>query len=137
MRSVERRRTSAGPCSPRAHRPRSRAALERRRAPCARRRPRTARGRRPGRSLPSVGATAPLGRERGEVDLRQRLLDQALLVVLGERLPRDLLGRDDREVGDFLADLVERAAGLRLDLAAGPLHRLLVLLAGLLARVVL
>ena len=52
-------------------------------------------------------ALLPLGgrsRQRREVHLRQRLLDQAAMVVLVERLPRHLLGGRHRQVGDLLAD---------------------------------
>src|SRR5215218_1593863 len=62
----------------------------------------------------ALGATLLGAGERGEVDLAQRLLDQAAVIAVVERLARDLLGRDDREVGYLLADLVERAAGLGL-----------------------
>ena len=36
-----------------------------------------------------------------EVELAERLLDQAALVVVGQRLAGDLLGRQHREVGDL------------------------------------
>ena len=42
----------------------------------------------------------------------------AAVVLVVERLARDLLGGEHREVGDLLADLLERAAGLLLDVAA-------------------
>src|SRR3954451_10493009 len=70
---------------------------------------------------------ALLARQGGEVQLGQRLLDEALLVVGVERLAGDLLGRGDREVGHLATDLLDRAAGLRLDLAARLLHHLLAL----------
>src|SRR5215207_7067013 len=56
--------------------------------------------------------------EARKVDLAERLLDQALLIVWIERLPGDLLGGEHREVGDLLADALERAPRLRLDVAA-------------------
>src|SRR5680860_1206277 len=56
-------------------------------------------------------------REAGEVDLAQRLLDQAALVVGGQRLAGDLLGRQHGQVGDLLADLLQRAPRLGLDVA--------------------
>ena len=46
----------------------------------------------------------------GEVELAERLLDEAPLVGVVERLARDLLGGHDRQVGDLPADVVERAA---------------------------
>jgi len=58
-----------------------------------------------------VPATSILGQDR-EVDLLERLLDQAALVVLVERLAGDLLGGEHGERRDLLADLVERPAGL-------------------------
>ena len=57
-------------------------------------------------------------RQLGEVDLRQRLLDEAAVVLRVERLAGDLLGGGDRQVRDLPAELVERAAGLVLDVAA-------------------
>ena len=41
-----------------------------------------------------------------------------------ERLARDLLGGHDRQVGDLLADVVERALGRGLDVALGALGSL-------------
>src|SRR5215218_854787 len=78
----------------------------------------------------ALGATLLGAGERGEVDLAQRLLDQAAVIAVVERLARDLLGRDDREVGYLLADLVERAAGLGLDVLARRGHQLLAVLLG-------
>src|ERR1044072_3122818 len=69
----------------------------------------------------------PLARERREVELRQGVLDELALVVVGQRLARDLLGREDREVGDLVADLLDRAPRLGLDLAPGGLEHLLAL----------
>ena len=68
--------------------------------------------------------------EDAEVEVAQRLLDEALLVVLGERLARDLLGREHRQVGNLATDLVDRAAGLRLDVTTGLLEQPLALGAG-------
>ena len=65
----------------------------------------------------------------------ERLLDQAALVGVVERLARDLLGGHDREVGDLPADVVERPLGGGLDVALGALggfrEDLLAALAGL------
>ena len=113
-----------------------RAARGRRRACRAPRRPRTASGRRPGRSLPWPSSGAPR-RARAKSSSRERLLDEPLLVVLVERLARDLLGREDRQVGDLVADLLDRAARLGLDVAPGLLHQLLALDPGLLERLAL
>ena len=63
--------------------------------------------------------------EDGEVKLGQRVLDQSSLVLLGEHLARDLLGRHDRELGDIPEELVHHAAALGLDLATGLLQHLL------------
>src|SRR6476659_9256268 len=82
-------------------------------------------------SVPAVPA------ERGEVELLERLLDQPLLVVLVERLAGDLLRRQDREVGDLVADLLDRAPGLGLDVAPGLLEQLLALDLRLLERLAL
>src|SRR3954447_21956398 len=73
------------------------------------------------------GLVALLGRQRGEVELAQRLLDVPPLVGAVERLARDLLGRKHGQVGDLGADLLDRAARLGLDVAAGLLHHLLAL----------
>ena len=62
-------------------------------------------------------------RDRGEVELVERLLDKALLIVGVERLARDLLGRHHGQVGDLTADVVERAFARRLDVALGALRR--------------
>src|SRR5438034_921612 len=69
--------------------------------------------------------------------LRQRLLDQPLVVIGVQRLARDLLGGDDGQVRDLLADLVERTLRLELDLAPGALECLLVLFARPLPRLAL
>src|SRR6185312_7107962 len=84
-------------------------------------RPRRAVRRGPGRSLPWLVPAVPA--ERGEVELLERLLDEPLLIVLVERLARDLLGREDREVGDLVADLLDRAPRLGLDVAPGLLEQ--------------
>ena len=97
-----------------------RAARAARRACPARRRPRTASGRIPGRAPPSVAA-APRRTDPEKSSSPERLLDQALLVGVVERLARDLLGGHDRQVGDLPADVVERALGGRLDVALGAL----------------
>ena len=97
------------------------------------------RARIPGRSLPwrlpasGGGLLPPLAlasTEDAEVEVAQGLLDEALLVGLGQRLARDLLGREHRQVGDLAADLVDRPAGLGLDVAAGLLEQALALGAG-------
>ena len=62
-----------------------------------------------------------------EVELGERLLDQAPLVVARQRLAGHLLGRQHRQVGDLAADLLDRAAGLGLDVAPGLLEHLLAL----------
>ena len=93
------------------------------------RRPRRGRASRPRRSLPP-SPSLPVAGERREVDLVERLLDQAAVVVVVERLAGDLLGGHHRQVGDLLADLVERPAGLRLDVLARGLHQLLAVLLG-------
>ena len=50
-------------------------------------------------------ARSPAG---AEVDLGERLVDQPLLVGVGERLARDLLGGEQDQLGDLAPDLVER-----------------------------
>ena len=128
-RSRARRRRAAG-CGPGRARRRTRPA---RRARGRARRPhpppRRAPAHRPRRSPPcaSYRPLAFLG-QGGEVDLAERLLHEAALVVLGQRLARDLLGGRDRQVGDLAADLLERAPRLRLDVAAGGGQQLLALL---------
>src|SRR5512132_1933225 len=69
--------------------------------------------------------------ELAEVELAERLLDKALLVVGVERLARDLLGGQDRQVRDLAADLLDRAARLGLDVVARLLQELLALDLGL------
>jgi hypothetical protein len=65
--------------------------------------------------------------ERAEVELAERFLDQALLIVVVERLAGHLLGGEDRQVGDLGADLLDRAARLGLDVATRLLEQLLAL----------
>ena len=81
-------------------------------------RPRTARRHIRARSPPSACSAASPSGERREVDLGERLLDQPLVVGVVERLAGDLLGREHGQVGDLLADLLERALRLGLDVAA-------------------
>ncbi len=64
------------------------------------------------------------GGQAGEVEFAERLLHEAPLVGVVERLARDLLGGHDREVGDLAADVVERALGGGVDVALGALGRL-------------
>ena len=61
--------------------------------------------------------------QRREVELRDRLVDQAALVLGVEDLAGDAGGRRERQVGDLGADLVERALRLGLDLAPGSRSR--------------
>src|SRR5215203_5472722 len=63
--------------------------------------------------------------ERREVQLRDRLVDEPALVLARQRLARDLLGREDREVGDLGADLLDRPPRLGLDVTACLLEQLL------------
>src|SRR5687767_14129350 len=80
-------------------------------------------------------ASAPAGSRRSflragegrEVDLRKRLLDELLVIVVGKRLPRDLLGTEHGEVRDLAPDRVQRAARLRLDVLARGGNQLLAL----------
>src|SRR5215211_2403037 len=60
-----------------------------------------------------------------------RHLEQGALVLLVERLARDLLGGDHGERRHLAADVVDRPARLGVDVAAGGLHQLLPLLARL------
>src|SRR5207247_6503496 len=71
--------------------------------------------------------------ELREVDLRERLVDQALLVGAGERLARDLLRRDQRQLRDLVADLRQRVLRRLLDLALRLVEPTLAVLLGLLA----
>src|SRR5262249_36791924 len=74
--------------------------------------PRTARARTCGGRPPLVVAF-----QDREVQLADRLVDQAALIFVVERAARHLLGRDQAELGDLGPDRVERAAGLGIDLA--------------------
>src|SRR5579884_418820 len=65
--------------------------------------------------LETVSTRAPF--ELREVDVGERLLDQPALVGLGERLARDLLGGDQAEPADLVADLAERLVRRLVDLA--------------------
>src|ERR671921_2067624 len=78
-----------------------------------------------------MSRSALLAREGREVQLGDGLVHQAALVLGGQRLARDLLGREDREVGDLGADLLDRAAGLGLDVLARLLEQLLAALLAL------
>src|SRR5215218_2908713 len=95
-------------------------------------RPRRARARTSGARPPLV--LAPL--QHGEVELLDRLVDQAAVIVLVEHLARDARGRDDRQLRHFLAQLLERAARLGLDLLARVLDPALALGLELLAQAI-
>src|SRR5829696_1540325 len=84
-------------------------------------------GERPARLL------LALALQRREVELADCVFDQASLVGVVERLPRHLLGCDEREVGHLGSDLLERARRFRFDLLAGVLEPALPILLGLLA----
>jgi hypothetical protein len=56
------------------------------------------------------------------------------VIVAGERLPGHLLGRQQGQVGDLPADALERAPGLRLDVAPCGGQKLLALALALLGR---
>src|SRR5439155_11557635 len=58
------------------------------------------------------------GLEGGEVELGDRLVDEATLVLRVQDLAGDARRRFEGQVGDLGADLVEGALRLRLDLAA-------------------
>ena len=74
------------------------------------------------RAISSIGLVpllrGPVAGQGREVDLGQRLLDQPLVVVVVERLAGHLLGREHGQVGDLLADLLQRAPRLGLDVLA-------------------
>ena len=80
---------------------------------------------------PSVGE-APRSRGRASASSTRRRWSSSV-----ERLARDLLGGEHRQVGDLVADLLDRAPRLGLDVAAGLLHQLLALDAGPLERLLL
>ena len=61
---------------------------------------------------------AALALQHGEVEVGDRVLDQPAVVVAVEHLAGHLRGRDERQVGDLGADLLERARRLGLDLLA-------------------
>ena len=94
------RRSRRAPRGPRATRPASLRGLEER---------------------PRVGAVDDaqirLLLQHGEVELADRVLDQAAVVVAVEHLAGHLRRGDQRQVGDLGADLLERALRLGLDLA--------------------
>src|SRR5262245_51887216 len=69
--------------------------------------------------------------QHGEVELADGLLDQAAVVGVVERLARHLLRCHERQVRDLGPDLLERAAGLGLDLAPGLLQPALAIGLGL------
>ena len=95
-----------------------RAARAPRRACPGPRRPRTASGRRRRRSPP--WPSAPRSPESAaKSSSASGLLDEPALVVVGQRLARDLLRGEHGEVGDLGADLLDRAARLGLDVARG------------------
>src|SRR6478672_4376642 len=73
-----------------------------------------------GRSVPPL-----LSGERREVELAQRFLHELALVLLGERLARDLLRRQDRQAGHLLAQLADRALDRGLRVLARLLENLL------------
>src|SRR5262249_23073230 len=54
--------------------------------------------------------------ERGEVEVADRVLDQPPVIGVVEHLARDLRGRLERQLGDLVADLLESALRLGLDL---------------------
>jgi hypothetical protein len=78
------------------------------------------RGRIPGPAPPSVVLCCSGGDAR-EVQFAERLLDEAALVGVVERLARDLLGGQHREIGDLTANVVERPLAGGLDVALGAL----------------
>src|SRR5215213_2042640 len=95
-------------------------------------RPRRARARTSGARPPLVLARL----QHGEVELLDRLVDQAAVILLVEHLARDARGRDDRQLGHLLAQLLERAARLGLDLLARVLDPALALGLELLAQAI-
>src|SRR5829696_1264259 len=95
-------------------------------------RPRRERARTCGARQPLVPATL----QHGEVEVADRLVDEAAVIRLVEHLPGDPGGGDDGELGDLRAQLLERAAGLGLDLLARVLDPALALGLELLAQAV-
>src|SRR5215207_6996933 len=99
--------------------------------------PRRGRPRIRGRSPPWLARRflrlLAIAAEGREVDLGERLVDQPPVVLVGERFAGDLLGGEHGEVGDLLPDSLERAPGLRLDVAGGG-QQLLALFPALLGR---
>src|SRR5580765_6335476 len=72
------------------------------------------------RPSPAGPLVVPL--QDAEVELADRLIDQAPLILVVERLAGDLLGRDEAQFGHLRADHLERAPGLGVDLALRLLH---------------
>ena len=70
------------------------------------------------RTCGAATATSSLALQRREVEVADRVLDQLAVVVAVEHLAGHLRGRDERELGDLGADLLERADRLGLDLLA-------------------
>src|ERR687895_1403175 len=63
------------------------------------------------------GALAPRSfLEHREVELADRFLDEAAVIIVGENLSRHLARRDHRQLGDLAADLLERTPRFGLDL---------------------
>src|SRR3954470_15583361 len=80
---------------------------------------------------------ALLRSERAEVDLGKGFLDQAPALGLAQGATNDLLGREQREIGDLILDLVDRLARLGRDRRLGCRDVALALLGGLLAHLAL
>src|SRR5438094_9446153 len=70
--------------------------------------------------------------EHREIELRDRVVDQAPVVLVGQHLARDLRGGRERQLGDLAPDLLERALRLGRDLAPRLLDPALALFLGLL-----
>src|SRR5687767_14431534 len=66
---------------------------------------------------PDLPRSAVLLAKGREVELAERLLDQPLLVLGAERLAGHLLGCEDRQVRDLVADLLDRPSCLGFDVA--------------------
>src|SRR6478752_4431444 len=71
------------------------------------------------RSASGMALLVLRSREGGEVDLAEGLLDEPLLVLGVEALAGHLLRRQHGQIGDLLADLLQRAPRLGLDVALG------------------